>query len=71
MKGIHGHDVGSGRHETLTRPPRGNGLTLQAKCDECQAETAMPRRRAKVLAGPLRGLFGMVCRTCIEKRGAA
>jgi hypothetical protein len=71
MRGGNSYDGGSARHETLTRPPRGSGLAMQAKCDECQAETAMPRRRAKVLSGPLRGLAGMVCRTCIQKRGAA
>ena len=63
-------DGGSARHETLTRPARGEGLAMSAKCDECHRDSMVTRRRAKVARGPLRGIYGMVCRHCIELRGA-
>ena len=71
MRGGSHFDGGSGRAESLNRPARGEGVPMRAKCDECQEATNLPRRRAKVLAGALRGLFGMVCMRCAAKREKA
>ncbi len=46
----------------------GVGMHITCRCDECQRDGVTSRTRAKVKAGPLRGLFGMVCKPCLEKR---
>ena len=61
-------DGGSARKETLTRPARGHGHAVGARCDECQVSTFQPRKRAKVLSGALRGMAGMVCVRCLDGR---
>lgn len=48
---------------------RGEGQSISAKCDECH-NTVGIRHPAKVMRGALRGLRGMVCRACMDKRKA-
>jgi len=48
---------------------RGEGQAIRAKCDECHATVSI-RHPAKVMRGALRGLRGMVCRGCMDKRKA-
>lgn len=59
---------GSGRYEQERRPIAGHGMPATAQCDECQRKSANGRRQAKVLKGPLRGIRGMVCITCLAER---
>jgi hypothetical protein len=46
-------------------------MVSAGKCDECQLDGFAARRKAKVKRGPLRGIYGMVCTTCIAARDAA
>lgn len=46
----------------------GVGLHMTAKCDECHFNGGARRKRGKVKAGPLKGLFGMICQKCCDKR---
>ena len=65
-------DHHGGRFEPTDKPVSGAGLSVTARCDECQRETAAARKRARVRRGPLRGLFGMVCGDCARlARGTA
>lgn len=50
------------------KPQPGTGQAVSAACDECGAHTNKPRKRAKVKAGPLKGLQGNICWRCMEKR---
>lgn len=61
-------DSHGGRHEYETRTVGGQGLTVAGRCDECSKDSTASRRRAKVMRGPLRGLFAMVCGDCIALR---
>ena len=46
----------------------GLGMQITSKCDECHADSITHRKRAPVLRGPLRGVMGLVCGTCLAKR---
>ena len=58
-----------GRHESTQEPEHksssGGGLAVSSKCDECGINTGQQRVRVRVLAGPLRGMRGMVCGKCV------
>ena len=62
-------DTRGGRFEPARTAQRGEGQALTGRCDECQVTSAI-RHPAKVLRGPLRGLRGMVCRSCKDARKA-
>ena len=61
-----------GRHDTKIEPEHksssGGGLAVSSKCDECGINTGQQRVKVRVLAGPLRGMRGMVCGKCIAAR---
>lgn len=58
---------GAGRREFHGRPAAGPGALVSARCDECQSPK-VSRRKTKVARGPLRGLMGMVCQSCLDLR---
>lgn len=62
---------GGGRFEPEHKPARGEGMCSTGRCDECQRDSALGRRKAKVLKGPLRGIRGMVCLPCLALREKA
>lgn len=61
-----------GRYEpnALSAAGRGEGQSHTGKCDECHTNVSV-RHPAKVLRGSLRGLRGMVCRSCVSLRQPA
>ena len=61
-------DCHGGRLEHGPMPAPGPGLPAVGRCDECGRDSAAGRARAKVKAGPLRGIHGMVCGACIGQR---
>ena len=64
-------DRHGGRFEPIYKPISGAGLSVTARCDECQRDTAAARTRVRVRRGPLRGLPGMVCSNCARPQRAA
>lgn len=56
------------RAEPEHKSSSGGGLAVSSKCDECGINTGQQRVRVRVLAGPLRGMRGMVCGKCIAAR---
>jgi hypothetical protein len=63
-------DAHGGRFEPMvSTAARGEGLALVGRCDECMKPSPV-RSQTKVLKGPLRGLRGMVCKTCKDARQA-
>jgi len=63
-------DTRGGRYEPMVATAtRGEGMALVGRCDECRVPAAA-RSRTKVLRGPLRGLRGMVCKSCMAARTA-
>lgn len=69
---MNGETGGGGRYESERRLSGGPGMVCAGRCDECQADSGLAgRRKAKVLRGPLRGIFGMVCARCMALRAKA
>ena len=62
---------GGGRYEPQHQSISGPGMQSNARCDECGKDGHAGRRKARVKAGPLRGISGMVCVRCLDKRKAA
>ena len=56
------------RAEPEHKSSSGGGLAVSSKCDECGINTGQQRAKVRVLAGPLRGMRGMVCGKCIAAR---
>jgi len=65
-------DAHGGRFEPARKPAPGPGMPVTSACDECGARgLTAGRRRTKVLRGPLRGMVGNVCSTCMALREKA
>jgi hypothetical protein len=63
-----GESRSGGGYEAEHKTPAGAGMCITGRCDECGQDGHASRRRAKVAAGKLRGLHGMVCVHCLAKR---